>query len=267
MHLPAESPEEESDLESDMYKVVVAEDEYFLLRGISRKISELCKGFTVIGEAPNGSAALELIEKSLPDIVVTDIRMPIMDGLDLIRNVTRYYPNMKIIIISGYSDFEYARQALKLGVVDYLLKPLEDENLIDVFNKMEVVLSSENGHKSAALLNRNLAAPNEYEEIADIVELYLKENFSRDITLESLARQFNFSPGHLCKIFRKYKDDSPQQYLLKLRVNEAKRLLLSNPEANIRVVSSAVGYQDQCYFSRLFKNLTGRNPSEYRAGQ
>jgi len=254
-------------LENNMYRVVVAEDEYFLLRGISRKINELCKGFTVIGEAPNGSAALELIEKLLPDIVVTDIRMPIMDGLELIRNVTHFYPNIKIIIISGYSDFEYARQALKLGVMDYLLKPLEDENLTDVFNKMEVILSSDNGPASGVLLNRSFVVPNEYKEIADIVELYLKENYSKDITLESLARQFNFSPGHLCKIFRKYKNDSPQQYLLKLRVNEAKRLLLSNPKANIRLVSSAVGYQDQCYFSRLFKNVTGRNPSEYRAGE
>jgi len=144
-----------------------------LLKSLARKIDSLSPRFAVVGTASNGISALEMVEKTLPDILVTDIRMPVM-------------------------------------------------------------------------------------------ELYIRESYAREITLGSLARRFNVNEGYASRIFRKYKNDSPLHYLLTLRVNAAKKLLGSQRKLSIKQVSLSVGYEDQCYFSRLFRNMTGMNLSEYR---
>ena len=107
-----------------LYRIILVDDEEEVRKSIIRKIKWEENGFLVVGDAENGEDALEKIEALEPDLILTDIRMPYMDGLTLAERVRQKYPSMKIVIFSGYDDFEYAKQAIKLNVTEYILKPV-----------------------------------------------------------------------------------------------------------------------------------------------
>ncbi|MDD6789914.1 MAG: response regulator, partial [Lachnospira sp.] len=111
------------------YGVIVAEDEILIQQNIIKKIENSGTGFTVVGKAQTGIQALELINASNPYLLVTDIRMPVMDGLELIEQARENHPDLDVIVVSGYSDFEYAKRAIHLQVREYLLKPVDEEQL------------------------------------------------------------------------------------------------------------------------------------------
>ncbi|HEX7715377.1 MAG TPA: response regulator [Bacillota bacterium] len=244
-------------------KTVVAEDEELILNHIIKKIQQIDSGFVVVGAAQNGKQALEMIEEFSPDLLLTDIRMPVIDGLELLKNVALNYPYIKTIVISGYSEFEYAKHAIKYGVHDYLLKPLEPEELRKTLAKIKISLEAETDFFKHRL-PKNTPGSNSPEEIMAIVIQFIKENFTREINLNSLAQNFNFNASYLSKLFKKYYEETPVKYLLNLRINEAKHLLRSRPELDIKAVGELVGYPDQFYFSRIFKHMTGKSPSEFR---
>ncbi|HEY5584212.1 MAG TPA: response regulator [Ruminiclostridium sp.] len=123
------------------YKVVVVEDEPKILRNIIQKIENADTLFKVHGSASNGVDAIELINTIKPDVLFTDIRMPIMDGLELIKHIKTEHPNLQIVILSGYNEFEYAQKAIKLGVIDYLLKPVEEDSLKKTLNGIKSKLN------------------------------------------------------------------------------------------------------------------------------
>ena len=103
----------------EQYRVLLADDEAEIRQGISRKIDWAAQGFVLAGEAENGAEALELAEQIRPDVVLTDIKMPFMDGLELCRRLRRELPAAKLVVFSGFDDFEYARQAVSMGAVSY----------------------------------------------------------------------------------------------------------------------------------------------------
>lgn len=250
----------------NIIKVIVAEDEELILNNTVKKIQQTGLGFEITAAVQNGKLALERIEEYLPDVLITDIRMPVMDGLELIKNVALNFPYLKTIIISGYGEFEYAKQAIKYGVKDYLLKPLEPEELKATLQRIKIDLEA----KTVFLQNCIQKEENpDYsaEEIVNLIELFIKENFSREINLNSLAKRFNFHASYLSKIYKKYRAETPVKYLLNLRINQAKYLLLNNPEIEIKTIGELVGYPDQFYFSRIFKHLTGKSPTEFRDGK
>jgi two-component system response regulator YesN len=245
------------------YKVIVVEDEALIRRSITKKIQALNLGFDVVGSAMDGQSALALIESELPHLVVTDIRMPIMDGLELIKNIYFTYPNIKIIILSGFNEFEFARQAIQYGVNDYLLKPVTTEQLSEALTKIKLKLDS----NLTSILNlansksQNLTP----QELVKTVELYLRTNYKNELTIEDIAKSLNFSPDYLSRIYKKSTGKSPLKYLIHLRINEAKRLLTTSLNLDIKTIGELVGYNDQYYFSRTFKQHTNHYPSEYRS--
>ena len=243
--------------------MVVAEDEELILNHIVKNIQQVGLGFSVVGTAQNGKQALELIEEHSPDLVLTDIRMPVIDGLEVLKNIALGYPYIKTIIISGYSEFEYAKQAIKYGVKDYLLKPLEVEELREALFKVKISLQTESDFLKGKI-TKSIPGSQTPEEIVTIIAHFIKENFNQEINLNSLAHHFNFNASYLSKLFKKHYDETPVKYLLNLRINEAKHLLNSQPELDVKTVGELVGYSDQFYFSRIFKHLTGKSPSEYR---
>ena len=125
------------------YKVFLIEDESFTREGIRTKVDWQSVGFEFCGEAADGEMALPLIEAKQPEVIITDIKMPFMDGLQLSKIIREYMPWVKIIIISGHDEFEYARAALKLGVTEYLLKPITSADLIEVLKKVAIALDHE----------------------------------------------------------------------------------------------------------------------------
>ena len=119
------------------YRVLLADDEEEIRAGISRKIDWSSLGFALVGEAENGQEALELAEQLRPDVVLTDIKMPFMDGLELCRRLKQSLPAAKLVVFSGFDDFEYARQAIGMDVSEYILKPINAPELMDVLNKLK----------------------------------------------------------------------------------------------------------------------------------
>lgn len=245
------------------YKVIVVEDEALIRRSITKKIQELDLGFDVIGSAMDGQSALTLIEEELPQLVITDIGMPIMDGLELVKKIYFTYPNIKVIILSGFHEFEYARQSIQYGVKDYLVKPVTTEQLSTALTKIKLELDS----NLTSLWNlANSKSQNVTpEELVKAVELYIRINYKNELTLEDIAKNLNFSPDYLSRIYKKSTGKSPLKYLIHLRINEAKRLLTTDLDLDIKTIGELVGYPDQYYFSRIFKNQTEHYPREYRA--
>ena len=247
-----------------LYKVIVAEDEELILNNLTKKIHRTNLGFEVIATAQDGKSALALVEKYSPDLLITDIRMPIMDGMELLKNVSIKYPYIEKLIISGYGEFEYAQQALKYQVKDYLLKPIKFEALIESLNNIRISIDT----KIITLNNNKIPIKKNYdysaEQMAHLVELYIRENFTREINLDMVAQNFNFNSSYLSKIFTKFVGENPSKYVKLLRINKAKHLLINNTDKSIKEIGIISGYEDQFYFSRIFKNVTGESPASFR---
>lgn len=243
------------------YKYLVAEDESLIRRNLVKKIDSLHLPFTLVGEASNGKDAILLIEEHFPDFIITDIRMPQTDGLELAQYIQKNHPGTRTIILSGYSDFSYAQSALRYGVKDYLLKPVTLESLSQSLQKILIALESETDTLDSYRAGNSRLGQ---ESICQLLEKYLQENFTQEISFQALGEKFGFTPEYLGKLFKKYTGETPSKYLTRLRMNEAKRLLLSNPEMEIQMVGELAGYKDGFYFSRAFKSYTGIQPSEFR---
>lgn len=249
-------------MENTNYTVVAAEDEALLLENLIRKITATNLGFAVVGIAQTGQDAYELIREHTPDLLVTDIKMPVMSGIQLIEKVKNHYPHTKFIITSGFSDFEYARSAIHFQVSDYLLKPIDPDELYkalkNVKNQLEVTQK-----EYADIFNPEMTR-NTPETIAKALKEYLVHNFSQDINLNLIAKNMNYSSSYLTKIFQQTYDTTPSKYITSLRITRAKHYLTHNPELSIRQVGELAGYPDQSYFSRIFKKQMGVSPFDFR---
>lgn len=139
------------------YSVVVAEDETIILRDVVREIEGMDMGFCVVGTASNGADALKLVQTMKPDVLVTDIKMPLMTGIQLIEEVRKENKNIKIILLSGFNDFSYAQQAIHQGVEEYLLKPLETEQLEEVLVRIQKSLSAKRKSSEREILSSTIS--------------------------------------------------------------------------------------------------------------
>jgi two-component system response regulator YesN len=244
------------------YSLIVAEDEPLIRANIVKKLAEYCPEFEVVCEAADGQEALEAIGELFPDVIVTDIRMPVLDGLALIREVYYAFPDVKVVIISGYNDFTYAKAALAFGVKDYLLKPIEMTELRKTMARLAVQLEAEK--KSFETEHPDFAASTAQEEVAALVKEYLRSHFSEEVSLSDLASRFHVNQPYLARLFKRREGVAPVRYLRDLRMNHARRLLSEHSDMEIKQVGSLCGYPDQGYFSRVFKRAVGVSPQEYR---
>ena len=247
---------------SNKYRVVIAEDEYRIRENIAGKIPELHPAYTVSASVANGRLALEQINRDMPDLLITDIKMPVMDGLELIEELYFSYPELPVVILSGYDDFDYAKTAIHFGVKDYLLKPASRQELSELLQRLELVLSRNRGR-----LEDETA---DYDSSAAAVELcgkiteYIKENYRKEISITAMADDFHLNPTYMSRVFKARTGRTPTRYLTELRINRARKLLIEKPELEIKSIAIQLGFQDQNYFSRLFKKETGRSPVDFR---
>ena len=244
------------------YSCIIAEDEELLLQNLVKKVEQSDAGFSVAGTAQTGFQAYELIEKTNPDLVISDIRMPVMDGIALLKKVREQYPQIDFIITSGYSDFEYARSAIKYQAAEYLLKPIDPEELNASLHKLKTKYML-NQSTLEDIFNQDTAAHSP-AQIADILKEYLVRHYMEDINLNLIAYNMNYSSSYLTKLFVARYESSPSKYLINLRMQKAQHLLLHNPTLSIKQIGDAVGYHDQAYFSRIFKKYCKVYPAEYR---
>lgn len=244
-----------------VYRYLVVEDEGLIRRNLIKKINSLNLPLELVGEASNGMDAHILIDKCCPHLVITDIRMPQYDGLSLARHLHKNYPDIKTIILSGYDDFSYAQTAIQYEVKDYLLKPVTVDALSKSLHKILIIMDSENAKQDAFFAD---SAKLDQKSICELLENYLQKNYKNEISIGGLAEKFGFTQEYLSRIFKKYTSETPSKYLIRLRMNEAKRLLHKSPDLEIQKIGEMVGYKDGFYFSRAFKSYTGMGPTEYR---
>lgn len=235
-----------------MYKVFIADDEMWIVMGLKKLIEKSAKPFAVVGEANNGVTALEELEKKRPDILFTDIRMPGYTGLELLEKLREKGLGLKVVFITGYADFEYAQSALRLGAFDYLLKPIDEDKLDEVLERL--MGGSEETEGEDVEVN-----PTTIQKIVQEI----RSDYAKNITLTDLAGKYGISIGHLSGLVKKELNMSFSDYIAARRVQEAKELL-KDDTLSIEEIAMQVGYSDYFYFTKVFKKNVGTSPSKYR---
>jgi len=244
------------------FRILVAEDESLQLKSIAQMVERVSDRFQVVALAQTGVQALALAEEHLPDAVITDIQMPQMGGIALIEALRDHLPGTQFIIISGYSEFEYAQKAISLGVAAYLLKPVDPQELADALSNIYATLQLQNQTYENEFAS--LIAAESPGHIARALKDYLCTHFNESINLNLVASSLGYSPSHLTKLFQRYYETSPIRFLTAQRMTKARYYLKYRPEFTIRQIGEMTGYEDQGYFSRVFKKETGISPLEYR---
>ncbi len=240
-----------------MYKIVIADDEVWIGFGIKKLIHKSGAPFVVIGEAANGIQAYDLVRENKPDILITDIRMPGLNGLELMKKLKEEGILVSVVFISGYAEFSYAREALQMGAFDYLLKPVEEEELTAILEKWRLQKEKQKSD-SKSEKSQNIEDPR-MKKILDEID----RNYAGKLSLGGLAEQYNVSIGYLSTLIRKETGMSFSEYVAQKRMEDAKKLLCRE-ELSIEEVAELSGYHDYFYFIKVFKKYTGKSPSVYR---
>jgi two-component system response regulator YesN len=231
--------------------LLIVDDEPYSLEGLHDLFPWAEWGVRVAALAGNGSEALEYIRTNPVDLVLSDIRMPGMDGLSLARILRDEYPRIRVILLSAFADFEYARKALRYGVKEYLVKPVQYQSLMDLFVP------------AIPAPPRALRSPYQgyYPEIIKSVQQFIEAD-PGTVSLESAAWETGFSPGYLSRIFHEYARVTFSGYLNTCRMRKAGEFIRSG--LSINNAASRVGYDNLRNFSRAFKKYYGVTPAVYR---
>lgn len=237
-----------------LLKVLLVDDEIMIREGFKRLFDWQAHGCEVVGEAADGVQALSQIEELTPDIVIMDINIPTINGLKVIELSRMRNPNTAFVIVSGYDDFSYCREALKLQITDYLLKPVDYEEFGLCIDRLRV-----------SLFERSAPQEPEKAEGKTILQLtrFLQEHLSEEISLNILAGEFHLSAQYISQLFKSEIGVNFLSYLTNIRMNRAKKLLAST-DLPISEVSQQSGYADYRVFTRAFKKSEGVTPSQYR---
>ena len=238
-----------------MYRLLVADDEKKLLTGLCDFYPWKDLGYKIVVRAENGRQALDYIARNPVDVVFTDISMPVMTGVELAEILYREYPQIKVVFLSGFSDFQYARQALRYGVEDYILKPVKTDELRRVFSDLKQKLDIERGEVVTEPVSY-------YKNIVNSVETYVR-NTLRTANLDEAAHLVNLSAGYLSTLYKKETGITFSDYILKARMEKSKELLLQ-PKYKTYDISELLGYENPKNFSRAFKMYYGISPREFR---
>ena len=241
-----------------MIRALVGDDEENIRNGLIRQIESLNLGIQVVAAAENGRQVMDCYEKMTPDLLVLDINMPLMNGLECIEQIRAQDQDCVILILSGYDSFSYAQKAIQHHVDFYLLKPVEDEELEDVLRQ------SVQRFQSRMEQRKLLRKMKEKEpEPASLIR-YLYEHFTDpDLNAEKLQEQFSISHSTLFKLVKTATGKTLVELITDLRMDLAQRLLRQK-ELPVKEVAGRCGYSGQFYFSRIFKKQTGLSPKEYR---
>lgn len=254
-----------------MHTVFLVDDEPFVIDSLRKIIEKMPDRFRVSGHAYTANSALEQILAAPPDVLITDIKMPGLSGLELIAKFCSTSPGTAVIVVSGFDDFAYVREAFILGAEDYVLKPVVPQKFIALLEQLEIKLDNR------ALPAKPEASPLAAEQVpvsfghnrdARLIEqmrMYLAAHLEGNNAIQDVCRALMISQPVLSKICKKYLNCTYNEYLTQVKIDKAKQLLTGDDDLLIGTIAERIGYANQFYFSHVFKQVTGQTPSEYRS--
>ena len=261
-----------------MIRLLIADDERLEREALAEMVTRrFVEHEIVLEEAENGRKAADAAILWGADLILMDIEMPGMNGLDAARAVLAQRPGCRVIFVTAYSLFQYAHEAVHLGACDYLLKPVDPDELEASIRRAIRQIETERKLEALAPVQPEPEAPAAPDEEASHggdessqnalvmahVRRYLEDNYMFDISLDSVGEILHISPAYLSAQFKKYQKMNFLDCLTELRINAAKELL-NDPFRSSAEVASMVGYEDASYFARAFKKRTGVTPTQYR---
>jgi YesN/AraC family two-component response regulator len=241
-----------------MYRVVLIDDEKRIVEGLRKVVRWQDFGCQVVGDAGDAIRGAALIREARPHILFTDIRMPGDDGLTMLAGLRSEFPDMQVVVLTGYREFTYAQEAIRLGVTRFLLKP---SKLDEIHDALRVATERLSGQTSSG--GENKESRYAQSHIVNHALAYMEAHFAEKLTLQEVADSCYVSQWHLSKLLNKQTDGTFYDALNEIRVREAKRLL-ADPKLRVGDIGALVGYQDSAHFARVFKKLTGMSANEYR---
>lgn len=243
-----------------MLKVLIVEDEEMIRKGIVLTVDWAALDCVVVGEAANGLEGLEAARRLEPTLIITDLKMPQMDGIEMLRSLRAEGCNAYVIILTAYDNFSYAQSALRLGAVDYLLKPFHDGDLENAILQLRRRMENDSADTVT------IGTPRKGDKSKYVLEAmaYISKHYNEpDISVGTVAQSLNISEGYLSHTFKKETDYTLLNYLTRYRIHKAMELL-KDCRVKVYEVAEQVGYRDIAYFSATFKKYTGISPSEYQ---
>ncbi|MDL2318106.1 helix-turn-helix domain-containing protein [Eubacteriales bacterium OttesenSCG-928-A19] len=236
-----------------MFRAVIVDDDKWALEDIKQSFAFETHGFVLEAAFASAEDALVAILRSPPDLIVSDIRMQRNSGLDMVRILREHHVASVFVLVSGYDDFAYAQIAFRYGVFDYLLKPIDDEQVHDLMHRIRAHLEKHGGDQTPAYS-------------ADIVGealRYIDAHYARSMSLEELAANLHMNKNHLSQLISKRIGMPFTQYKNTLRIQRAKELIQAG-ETSLTNIAYAVGFDSLSRFSKVFKQLTCLSPQQYK---
>lgn len=271
-----------------MIRLLIADDELIERKVLYKTLQENLKDRCEIYQAENGREALEIYEKKKIQIVIFDIEMPGINGIEAAQRIREKDKYCCIIFLTAFDEFAYAKKAITVRALDYLLKPYDEQELMLVVEEaMRVAELCESMRKKKAAAESAAASEEKTEtedietaaepaagdlkdpenlrtsKVVEIITCYIRENYMYDISMQDMARHMNYSEAYFCKLFKQCFNRNFTSYLTEYRMEEAKRLLKEST-VNVKEIGKAVGYPDSNYFTKVFRRITGKSPTEYR---
>lgn len=235
-------------------KIIIIDDEPKIRKGLG-KILNMHPGWTVLDTFTEGESAIRFLAENPVDVVITDIHMPGMTGLDMIDRIKESNKKVSFVILSGYGRFEYARRAIDLGVKKFLMKPTSPEEVTQALEQIESELTDRAPSTLAQKPTNNLLIMRAKE--------YIDLNYRKKFTLTDMANALYISPNYLSDLFKKHTGMKFSDYLLEVRMEKSKEYLM-DVQYKVGDISALVGFSDARYFSSTFRKRYGMSPLEFR---
>ena len=244
-----------------MYRVMIVEDDKTNQRFYEKlKVWEE-EGFVIAGQASHGKEALALMEQNEYDFYLVDVMMPVMNGLEFLQELKNRGVDAPKIIASNYNEFEYVRQGMKLGAMDYLLKPITEDALRECLQSVREELWESRDVKIMEQIFKACGADTESGFTKKLMAYFAEH--TRDLNLKDISDEFLLSKDYFGKLFKRQMNENFNQFVLKYKMEYA-CYLLKDTDDRIYEISDALGYKTTDYFSKLFKEYTGQTPAGYR---
>ena len=237
-------------------RVLLVDDEIMIRQGFKKLFDWEGHGCEIVGEAADGMEALAQIDSLHPDIVIMDINIPIMSGLKVIQLCRIKHPQIAFVIVSGYDDFSYCQQALRMQITDYILKPVNYEEFGNCIDNLKISMFEQRVAEEEELKAQE-------ERTITGITRYMQSHLAEEVSLSVLAEEFHLNAQYISQLFKNEIGVGFLAYLTNIRMEKAKKLLLST-SLSVTEVAEQSGYGDYRVFTKVFKKSEGVTPSQYR---